>query len=143
MSAAPPFFLKRRGLFPNWTSPGRASYHVKKTGTTCTTNTELLLENHDTKPRFGNYADVSSSEEETADTVPGDVQTQNTAKYMKVILKSLVKSEITAFAGVFVVTNQFIGSGILNCAGLFGVSLLLGGGGAWRESGPCWGNVLP
>ena len=52
---------------------------------------------------------------------------------MKVTLKSLVKSEITAFSGVFVVINQFIGSGIfitqsgiLNCAGLFGVSLLCG-----------------
>ena len=78
--SSPTLFLKRRGLFPNWTSSGRASYHVKKTGTTCTTNTELLLENHDTKPRFGNCADVSSSEEETADTVPGDVQTTEHSK---------------------------------------------------------------
>ena len=64
-----PSFLKRRGLFPNWTSPGRVSYAKKTTGT------ELLLENRDTKPRFGISADVSSSEEGTADTVPGDLTT--------------------------------------------------------------------
>ena len=37
---------------------------------------ELLFENHDSKPSlYRNFADVSSSEDGTADTVPGDLTT--------------------------------------------------------------------
>ena len=89
---------------------------------------------HNDKTSHGNSADVSVSEEEAANTV-GTLTTIHSGassggtaaeRQSKVTLKR----EITAFSGVFVVINQFIGSGIfitqsgiLNYAGSFGVSL--------------------
>lgn len=94
---------------------------------------ELLFVNHTDKTSHGNSADVSSSEDGTSNSV-GSLTTIHSSsggtaaeKQSKVTLKR----EITAFSGVFVVINQFIGSGIfitqsgiLNYAGSFGTSLL-------------------
>ena len=100
---------------------------------------ELLFENHDSKPSlYCNSADVTSSEDGTltADTVPGNLTTivhndNGGSGAAEEHSKVTLKREITAFSGVFVVINQFIGSGIfitqsgiLNYAGSFGVSLL-------------------
>ena len=90
---------------------------------------ELLFENGDDRTSYGNSARVSSSEEGAANTV-GSLTTvhSSTAEEQS---RVTLKREITAFSGVFVVINQFIGSGIfitqsgiLNYAGSFGVSLL-------------------
>ena len=90
---------------------------------------ELLFENRDDKASYVNSAGVSSSEEGAANPVGSltTVHSGTAEKQSKVTLKR----EITAFSGVFVVINQFIGSGIfitqsgiLNYAGSFGVSLL-------------------
>ena len=91
---------------------------------------ELLFENHDDRKSYENSnADVASSEEEGAANTVGNLTPvhSSTEEQSKVTLKR----EITPFSGVFVVINQFIGSGIfitqsgiLNYAGSFGVSLL-------------------
>ena len=91
---------------------------------------ELLFENHDDRKSYeNNNADVASSGEEGAANTVGNLTPvhSSTEEQSKVTLKR----EITPFSGVFVVINQFIGSGIfitqsgiLNYAGSFGVSLL-------------------
>ena len=93
----------------------------------------------------------SSSEEEAANTV-GTLTTIHSASSGGTAAerqsKVTLKREITAFSGVYVVINQFMGSGIfitqsgiLNYAGSFGARLGLLG--VWRDSGSGWGNVLP
>ena len=95
---------------------------------------ELLFVDHNDKTSHKNSADVSVSEEEAANTV-GTLTTIHSASSGGTAAerqsKVTLKREITAFSGVFVVINQFIGSGIfitqsgiLNYAGSFGVSLL-------------------
>ena len=86
---------------------------------------ELLFENRDDDDSYRNSANVTSADEGAPKTV-GNLTTV-TEEQSKVTLKR----EITPFSGVFVVINQFIGSGIfitqsgiLNYAGSFGLSLL-------------------
>ena len=89
---------------------------------------ELLFVDYNDKTSHRNSADVSVSEEEAANTIHSASSGGTAADRQS---KVTLKREITAFSGVFVVINQFIGSGIfitqsgiLNYAGSFGVSLV-------------------
>lgn len=98
---------------------------------------QMLVENRDAKETYGNSADISSASEHdsSAGVVSGTAGTGLTTNSSSTCAveqnKVTLKREITPLSGVFVVINQFIGSGIfitqsgiLNYAGSFGLSLL-------------------
>ena len=95
---------------------------------------ELLFVNRTDRTSHGNSADVSLSEEAGTANSVGSLTTVHSSSggtAAEEQSKVTLKREITAFSGVFVVINQFIGSGafitqsgILNYAGSLGASLL-------------------